>query len=66
MFVEDGSGAVLATGVAGATNHDWGISGLSLATPGTYYLRVSGAAAATYSAVLTKNAAFDTEASWRR
>jgi Ca2+-binding RTX toxin-like protein len=62
VFVENGSGTVLAGGVAGATNYDRGISNLALSTPGTYYVRVSGGAAATYSLVVTRDAAFDTEA----
>src|SRR5262249_48799438 len=52
---------VLATGAAGAANYDRGIANLVLATAGTYYVRVSGGAAATYSLVLTRDAAFDTE-----
>jgi autotransporter-associated beta strand protein len=59
--IENGSGTVLGTGVAGATNYDLGISSHLIATAGTYYLHVSGAAATTYSAVIIKNGAFETE-----
>src|SRR5262249_54548924 len=54
VFVENGSGTVLASGVAGAANYDRGISNLTLVTPGTYYVRVSGGAAVTYSLVVTR------------
>src|SRR5262249_27018309 len=61
VFVENAS-TMLASGVAGATNYERGISNLALSTPGTYYVRVSGGGAVTYSLVVTRNAAFDTEA----
>jgi hypothetical protein len=61
VFLEDGTGAVLASGVAGATNVDGVIGNFPITTAGTYYVRVSGSAAATYSLVVTKNAAFDAE-----
>src|SRR5262249_18473758 len=60
VFLENAS-SVLATGAAGATNYDRGISSFTLTAPGPYYVRVSGGGAATYSLVVTKNAAFDTE-----
>ncbi|HEY2414903.1 MAG TPA: autotransporter-associated beta strand repeat-containing protein [Pirellulaceae bacterium] len=59
--IENSSGAILAAGVTGAANYDLGTSAL-IATPGVYYLHVHGTAAATYSAILVKNAVFDTEA----
>lgn len=58
--LQDGTGTVLAVGSAGATNLDKVISNFFVATAGTYYARVSGASA-TYSLVVTRNAAFDTE-----
>jgi hypothetical protein len=61
VFIEDQSGSLLASGSAGAANFDQGISSLSLPGAGTYYLRVSGALAATYSVVIVRNAAFDAE-----
>jgi hypothetical protein len=62
LSLEDGSGAVLATGAGGAANFDLGIANFVPAATGTYYVRVSGAPAATYSLVVTKGAAFGTEA----
>src|SRR5262245_11027474 len=59
--LQDGAGAVLATGTGGASNLDKVISNFTATAAGTYYARVSGAAA-TYSLVVTRNAAFDTEA----
>src|SRR5262249_32209613 len=61
LTLEDGTGATVATGLAGPTNFDRVISNFTGA-PGAYFLHVSGAVAATYSAVVTRNAAFDTEA----
>ncbi len=61
VFLEDSTGAVLATGAAGATNFDRGITNFNIAAAGTYYLRVSGGPAATYDVELTRNAAIDTE-----
>jgi hypothetical protein len=61
VFLENSAGVVLASGVAGSANLDRVISDLALATAGTYYIRVSGNVAATYSVVVTRNAAFDTE-----
>src|SRR5262249_11268978 len=49
MVIEDASGNVLATATPGATNYSAGVSNLSLVAGGTYYVHVSGAAAATYS-----------------
>ena len=45
----------------GPTNLDHVISSFTAATTGTYYAVVSGAAAATYDLVVTRNAGFDTE-----
>jgi hypothetical protein len=61
VFLESAGGTVLASGVGGPTNVDRVISNQVLTTPGTYYVRVSGAAAATYSLVVTRNTAFETE-----
>src|SRR6185369_6879221 len=62
VSIETAAGASLGTSTPGATNFDQSINYLVLATGGTYYLRVDGSAAATYSLVTAKNAAFDTEA----
>jgi hypothetical protein len=62
VFLEDEAGAVLATGVGGSTNYERGIRSFPITTCGTYYLRVSGTVGATYNLVVTRNAAFDTEA----
>jgi hypothetical protein len=61
VFLEDCAGTVLATGVGGSTNYDSGIRNFLITTGGTYFLRVSGTVASTYSLVVTRNAAFDTE-----
>jgi hypothetical protein len=61
VFLEDCVGTVLATGAGGSTNYDSGIRNFLITTGGTYFLRVSGTVAATYSLVVTRNAAFDTE-----
>ncbi|HEX5081206.1 MAG TPA: PxKF domain-containing protein [Blastocatellia bacterium] len=62
VFLEDEAGAVLATGVGGSTNYESGIRSFPITTCGTYYLRVSGTVGATYTLVVPRNAAFDTEA----
>ena len=61
IFLENNVGSVLASGATGATNFDEGISNFVVPSLGAYYVRVTGTAAATYSLVLTTNAAFDTE-----
>jgi hypothetical protein len=60
LFLEDSVG-VLASGVSGATNVDSAINDFLIPSTGVYYVRVPGNAAATYSVVVTRNAAFDTE-----
>lgn len=60
VFIETSSGIVVGTGATGPTNFDR-VLNLTISTPGTYFLRVSGNAAATYSATITRNTAFDTE-----
>ena len=61
LQLQDAAGNVVATGSHGPTNYD---SGLSYVPPagGTYYVRVGGNTAADYNLVITRNAAFDTEA----
>jgi hypothetical protein len=61
VFLEDGTGTVLASGVSGPGNLDQVISNFQLPAAGTYYVRVSGSQAATYSLVLTRNVAFDSD-----
>ncbi|MBI1760867.1 MAG: putative Ig domain-containing protein [Acidobacteria bacterium] len=56
-------GATIATGVGGSTNLDSVVSNFAIGAGGTYYARVTSAASAvTYNLVVTRNAAFDTEA----
>jgi Ca2+-binding RTX toxin-like protein len=52
---------IISTGALGATNVTRSISNILLNTAGTYYARVNGANAP-YSLVVTRNAAFETEA----
>jgi hypothetical protein len=61
LDILDGTGMVLATGVAGATNLDAAISNFLAPTSGTYYARITGASTEVYSLVVTRSAAFDTE-----
>jgi len=60
LELQDGSGAVLATGIAGSTNVNRVLNYLA-PVAGTYYLRVSGGSGA-YQAVVTRDAVFDAEA----
>ncbi len=61
LQVLDGSGTVLATGSAGATNVDR-LATFTPAATGTYYARLAtSSGAVTYSLVVTRNAAFDAE-----
>ena len=61
VFLENSAGTLLATGATGATNLDRVIANAGLSAGGTYYVRVSGSAAVTYSVQVTKNAVFDAE-----
>ncbi len=56
------AGAVVASGVAGATSVDKIISNFAIATGGAYYARVTGSGGVPYSLVVTRDAAFDTQA----
>src|SRR5215475_8169580 len=56
------NGAVIATGVSGATNVDSAISNFVAPASGTYYARVTSGASVPYDLVVTRNATFDTEA----
>src|SRR5262249_29984993 len=58
----DAAGNVLATGAAGATNLDQVISNYAVGTSGTYFLRVTAPTPTRYGLVVTRGAAFDTEA----
>ncbi len=53
---------VLATGVAGSTNLNEAFAGYLVPSNGSYLLRVSGDLDVSYNLVVTKNAAFDSEA----
>ena len=55
------SGTVLASGISGPTNLTKVINNFNIASAGTYYVRVSGDTYVTYSLVVTRGAAFDTE-----
>src|SRR5262245_57604247 len=57
----DCNGAVIATGVSGATNVDSAISNFVAPASGVYYARVTSGASVPYDLVVTRNAAFDTE-----
>jgi predicted outer membrane repeat protein len=60
LDLRDALDAPLAIGAAGAHNVSKIISNYS-AAPATYYVRVAGESDVSYSLVVTKNAAFDTE-----
>src|SRR5262249_31577966 len=60
--LQDAAGTVLATGVTGAANLDKVIKHFTAPAAGTYYVRVFGGAAATYSLLATRDAAFDNKA----
>ncbi len=60
LLATDGS-TVLATGTVGATNLGNAISNVLIGVAGTYYARVTGDSNTSYSLVVTKNAAFDSE-----
>ncbi|MGH9939787.1 MAG: hypothetical protein ACREAM_26405, partial [Blastocatellia bacterium] len=57
----DCDGAVIATGVSGATNVDSVISNFVATASGVYFARVTSAASVPYDLVVTRNATFDTE-----
>ncbi len=61
LSLEDSAGNVLATGSGGAANVDSLIGGYVFAAAGTYYARVSGDQAATYSLLAIDNGTFDVE-----
>ena len=58
----DAAGNVLASGVTGATNLDQVIGNYAVATSGTYFVRVTAPTPTRYGLVVTRGAAFDTEA----
>jgi hypothetical protein len=58
----DGGGTTLASGAGGPTNLDEAISNFAVPAAGTYYARVTSGASQPYNLVVTRNAAFDTEA----
>src|SRR5262249_7098541 len=60
--LQDAAGTVLATGGTGAANLDKVIKHFTAPAAGTYYVRVFGGAAATYSLLATRDAAFDNKA----
>src|SRR5262245_842730 len=57
----DCNGAVIATGVSGATNVDSAISNFVVPVSGTYFASVRSVASVPYNLVVTRNAAFDAE-----
>src|SRR5439155_338749 len=59
--LRNGSDAILATGVGGASNLTTAISHFVPATTGTYYVRITGDSNVPYSVVVTRNAAFGSE-----
>jgi hypothetical protein len=59
LELQDAAGTVLATGAAGAANLDRVINNFTAPAAGTYYVRVFGGGAATYSLLTTRDAAFD-------
>ncbi|HEY1378459.1 MAG TPA: M36 family metallopeptidase, partial [Gemmataceae bacterium] len=61
IAILDPTGAVMATGVTGATNVDEAVSNVIAAAAGTYYLRVSGPANVDYQATVVTGGAFDVE-----
>ncbi len=58
----NGSGSLIATGTSGATNLAKAISSFNVATPGTYYVRITGDGNVPYSLVIVRNGLFDIEA----
>lgn len=61
LELQDASGAVVATGTAGATNYALGIQNFVAPAAGVYYVRVHGAGNVPYSIVVTQGAVFDSE-----
>ena len=57
----DSGGTLIATGVGGSTNLTKVISNFNIASPGTYYARVTGDSNVPYSLVVAHKAALDTE-----
>ena len=57
----DCDGAVIATGVSGATNVDSVISNFVAPVSGVYFARVTSAASVPYNLVVTRDATFDVE-----
>src|SRR5213596_2010258 len=56
------NGVVLASGLAGPTNVDKVLADFTTVAAGTYYLVVTAPIGTTYSAIVTKNAEFNSEA----
>jgi hypothetical protein len=61
LAILDGSGATVATGVAGSTNVDELLSNFVAPAAGTYYLQVSGVPNVDYQVTLTTGGTFDVE-----
>ena len=59
--LRDGTDAILATGAA-AVNLDSVINNFAIPSAGTYFVSVTGGAIVNYNIIVTRNAAFDTEA----
>jgi hypothetical protein len=61
ISLQDAGGNVLASGTAGGPSLDAVISNFVAPAAGTYYVVVSGSAAATYNLTVVRDAAFDNE-----
>lgn len=61
ISILDSGGAVVATGVSGATNLDESISSYTAASTGTYYVQVAGGGNVVYRVLVAIGAAQDTE-----
>src|SRR5439155_22380639 len=61
VAIQDSSGNTLMTSMA-AVNVEQAINNYAAPADGTYYIVVSGTSAASYNLVVTRDAAFDTEA----
>jgi hypothetical protein len=62
LAILDGTGSVLASGVAGSTNLDDLLANFVAPAAGTYYLQVTGAPSVDYQATIVTGGTFDAEA----
>jgi len=62
LNLQNSSGSILATAIAGPTNLDRAVSSFTVSTSGTYYVFIDGTAAtSSYSLLVNRNATFDQE-----